>query len=138
MATNTGHGATIAFGTLSLAYPWRKISAVEQSGEAVEDTNLASTLKTFVPGDVYEPGEFEIEYAFGTKVALPAIGTVETITLTLPLGSGEATAGDLEGTGFIMSRTAFPELSTNGYMIGKMRIAFDGAGGVCPVWTAAT
>lgn len=138
MAMDTGHGATITFGTTALAFAWRKIGAVEQAGEAVEDTNLANLYyKTFLPGDVFEPGEFEIEYSWGSKTALPALRTVETITITLPSADGVLSQADLSGTGFIMSRTAFPELSTNGLQIGKMRVAFDGAGGVAPVFTPA-
>jgi hypothetical protein len=137
MAMDTGHGATITFGTSALVYKWRKIGAVEQAGESVEDTDLSiNYYKTFLPGDVYDPGEFEIEYCWNAKDALPALGTVETITITLPV-SGALSAGDLEGTGFIMSRTAFPELATNGLQIGKMKVAFDGAGGVAPVFTPA-
>ena len=138
MAMDTGHGATITFGTSALTYKWRKIGAVEQAGESVEDTDLSvNYYKTFLPGDVFEPGEFEIEYCWNAKTALPALGTVETITITLPV-SGALSAGDLEGTGFIMSRTAFPELATNGLQIGKMKVAFDGAGGVAPTFTAAS
>lgn len=139
MAMNTGHGGSITFGTSSLSYFWRKISAVEQEGEAVEDTELDNTYyKTYLPGDVVEPGEFEIEYAWNAKDTLPTLGTVETITITLPQGVGETAAADLEGTGFIMSRTAFPECATNGLQIGKMKVAFDGAGGAVPTWTKAT
>jgi len=138
MAMNTGHGGSITFGTSGLTYAWRKIGAIEQEGEAVEDTDLDNTyFKTFLPGDVSEPGEFEVEYCWNAKEELPALGTVETITVTLPQGSDETAAADLEGTGFIMSRTAFPELATNGLQIGKMKVAFDGATGV-PTWTKAT
>ena len=138
MAMDTGHGATITFGTTALAYTWRKISAVEMTGESVEDTNLSNAYyKTFLPGDVYEPGEFEIEYCWGSKTALPALRTVETITITLPSADGVLSTATLAGTGFIMSRTAFPELTTNGLQVGKMKIAFDGAGGVAPVFTPA-
>ena len=116
---DTGHGATLTFGTSALTYKWRKITACEQGGEAVESTYLGTVAvapsttvyKSFLPGDLIEPGEFEIEYCWGTKTALPTIGTVETITVTFPLGAGHVVAADLEGTGFIMSRTAFPELS---------------------------
>ena len=139
MAMDTGHGATIGFGTTGLTYKWRKIGAVEQAGESVEDTDLSNTYyKTFLPGDVYEPGEFEIEYCWNAKDELPALGTVETITITLPSADGVLSAADLEGTGFIMSRTAFPELATNGLQIGKMKVAFDGAGGVAPTFTVAS
>ena len=137
MAMDTGHGATIGFGTTGLTYKWRKIGAVEQAGESVEDTDLSNTYyKTFMPGDVFEPGELEVEYCWDAREELPALGTVETITITLD-ATGALSAADLEGTGFIMSRTAFPELATNGLQIGKMKIAFDGAGGVTPTFTKA-
>ena len=139
MAMNTGHGATITFATSALSYYWRKIGAVEQEGEAVEDTDLDDTyFRTFLAGDVIEPGEFEIEYAWNAKNELPTMGVSETITITLPIGAAETAAADLEGPGFIMSRTAFPEMSTNGLQIGKMKIAFTGATGAVPVWTKAT
>jgi hypothetical protein len=35
MAKDTGHGATIAFGTTALAYAWRKIGALDQEVESV-------------------------------------------------------------------------------------------------------
>lgn len=136
MSKDTGHGASITFGTSALAYAWRKIGALEQEGESVEDTDLAASgFKTFLPGDIVEPGEFEVEYCFNPKLALPPLGTVETITITAPVASGQSSAADIEGTGFIRKRTAFPELTTNGLQVGKMTIAFDGAGGVLPVLT---
>lgn len=143
MARDTGHGGTIAFATTGLSYFWRQIGAVEQEGEAVEDTDLSDNyFKTFLPGDIVEPGEFELEYAWNAKDALPALGTLEDITITLPLATGDTTQADLEGEGFILSRTAFPEFSTNGLQVGRMKVAFsgtkDGTHGTLPVWTKAT
>ena len=140
MATNTGHGGSITLATSALTYAWRKIGAVEQEGESVESTDLDDKyFKTFLPGDVVEPGEFEVEYCWDPREELtqPTLGVIETVTITLPQGAAETAAADLEGTGFIMSRTAFPELATNGLQIGKMKIAFDGASGP-PTWTKAT
>lgn len=136
MAKDTGHGASITFGTSALAYAWRKIGAVDQEGESVEDTDLSNaTFKSYLPGDLPEPGEFEIEYCFNPKVDLPPLGTAETITITAPLADGQSAAADLEGSGFIRKRTAIPELTTNGLQIGKMTVAFSGAGGILPVLT---
>ena len=137
MAKDTGHGASITFGTSALAFPWRKIGAVEQDGEKVEDTDLSNTTyKSYLPGDVVEPGEFEIEYCFDAEEDLPPVLTPETITITAPVGSGQSVAADLEGTGFIRSRTAFPEFATNGLQLGKMTVCFDGKTG--PALTPAT
>lgn len=138
-AKDTGHGASITFGTSALAFPWRKIGAVEQAGQKVEANYLGivaigsdPAYAQYLPGDLTEPGEFEIEYAFDSEEDLPVMLTAETITITLPLGRGQSTAFDLEGTGFVISRTASPECATNGLQIAKMRIAFDGLTGPTP------
>ena len=133
MAMNTGHGGSVTFGTSSLTYFWRKIGAVEQEGEAVEDSDLDNTyFKSYLPGDVVEPGEFEIEYAFDSEDAQPDMTDPETITLTLPLDSTQSSAYNVAGTGYVLSRTVYPECASNGLQIGKMKIAFDGLTGPTP------
>jgi hypothetical protein len=134
---DTGHGGSITLATSALTYKWRKIGAIKQSREKVEDTDLSNvTYKSYLPGDVVEPGEFEVEFAFNPAAALPNPKAVaETVTITGPVPPGGATAADLEGTGFIMEITASPEFTTNGLQIGTMKIAFDGKTG--PVHTPA-
>lgn len=136
---DTGHGATVAFGTTAVAFPWRKIGAVEQGGEKVEANYLGIVAAgsnppyaQYLPPDLAEPGEFEIEFAFDSSAAQPTLFTVETITITLPLAAGQSTAYSLEGTGFLVSRTPSPECATNQLMIGKLRVAFDGKTGPTP------
>jgi hypothetical protein len=51
------------------------------------------------------------------------------------LEASQSSAADISGTGFIRKRTASPELTVNGLQIGKMIVAFDGAGGILPVLT---
>ena len=135
---DTGHGGTIAFsGDIdSFAVPFRKIGAVEHAIEKVETTNLANTAtKSYIPGDVIDPGEFEVEYAYDAEDDLAVMETVGTITITAPLATGQATAANLAGSGFIMSRTAMPEAATNGLQIGKLKCKFDGKTG--PALTVA-
>jgi hypothetical protein len=135
---DTGHGGSIAFsaGIAAFAAPFRKIGAVEQAIEKVEETDLANTAtKSYLPGDVPDPGEFECEYAFDATMDHPVLLTQGTITITAPLATGQATAANLAGTGFIMSRTAFPECATNGLQIGKIKCRFDGK--TDPVLTVA-
>jgi hypothetical protein len=134
---DTGHGAAITLATSALTYKWRKIGAVEQSREKVEDTDLSNTnYKSYLPGDVAEPGEFEVEFCFNPATALPsALAAPETVTITGPTPPGGASGAALTGTGFITKITASPEFTTNGLQIGKMTIAFDGKTG--PTHTAA-
>lgn len=140
---DTGHGATISFGTQSLSYYWRKIGAIEQAREKVEANYLAIVAvgsnppyARNLPGDLVDPGEFEVEYAFDSTSGQPAMTDPETITITLPLATGQSSAYNVAGTGYVLSRTVSPECTTNGLQIGKMRIAFSGATGPTP--TAAS
>ena len=143
---DTGHGGTIAFsGTIAaFAAPFRKIGAVEQEIEKVDATTLANAAsKSYLPGDIPDPGEFEVEYAFDATMAHPVILTAGTILITAPMATGQNLAASLTGSGFIMSRTATPELTTNGLQIGKIKCRFDGknahgAGLKGPVLTVAT
>ena len=133
---DTGHGATIAFGTSGFTAKWRKIGAVEHAGEKVDSTTLdASGFKTFLPGDILDPGEVELEIAFDSEGDQPTALEAETITITFPLAPGQATPATLAGTGFTMSFTASPEMSTNTLQVGKLKVAFDGETG--PAWTPA-
>lgn len=141
---DTGHGATITFGTQSLAFFWRKIGAVEQAREEVECNYLGIVAigsnppyAQNLPGDLTDPGEFEIEYAFDAAAsAQPAMGAPETITITLPLASGQSSAYNVAGTGYVKSRTILPECATNGLQIGKMVVRFDGMTGPTPTAAA--
>lgn len=137
LGKDTGHGGTLAFsaGIAAFAAPFRKIGAVEHEIEKVENTILASGCKRYLPGDVAEPGEFEVEYAFDATMDHPVVLTRGTITITAPTAIGQASAANLAGTGFIVSRTATPELATNGLQIGKLKVKFDGKTG--PTLTVA-
>jgi hypothetical protein len=129
---DTGHGGTVAFsGDIdAFVVPFRKIGAVEQEIEKVESSDLSnSECKSYLPGDVAEPGEFEVEYAFDTAADLPECLVPGTITITLPKGVGGTSAGNLAGSGFIRKRSAMPEFATNGLQIGKLTAKFDGKTG---------
>lgn len=134
---DTGHGATITLATSGLTYKWRKIGSPEWSREKVEDTDLSnSNYKSYLPGDVVEPGEFEVEFVFNPTAALPnPNAAAETITITGPVPPGGSSAASLAGTGFILSITPMPEYTTNGLQVGKLRLAFDGKTG--PTHTVA-
>ena len=134
---DTGHGASITLATSNLTYKWRKIGQVEWSREKVEDTDLSNAVyKSYLPGDVVEPGECEIEFCYNPTAALPScLAVAETITITGPVPPGGSSAASLAGSGFIISVTPTPEYTTNGLQIGKLKIAFDGKTG--PVNTAA-
>lgn len=129
---DTGHGATLTFGTSSLAYQWTKIGAATHDRGEVETTDLATAdYKTFTPGDLSDPGEFEIEYLFDTETAQAAITGLapETITVTFPVPTGGTVAARCTGTGFVKKRTLTPELATNTIQKGTLTVRWDGETG---------
>lgn len=82
---DTGLGTTIAFSSSFLA----RVQSMEISGierAELESTTMASTAggKTFLPGDLYDPGEMTVEMQFDTDAAPPITGAAETVTITWP------------------------------------------------------
>ena len=100
----------------------------EFTREALEDTDIAtSNQKTFVPDDLYDPGELEIEFFWDQSATnFPPIGgAAESVSLAFPLKSGEVTNATLAGTAFVVSSTG-PEVVNGSLMRGTMRWKFDG------------
>ncbi|MGH6867178.1 MAG: hypothetical protein ACREDO_13685 [Methyloceanibacter sp.] len=103
---DTGIGTAIAFSTGFLS----RVLSIEISGierEELDGTTMASTggAKTFLPGDLYDPGEMTVEMQFDTDAAPPITGTAETITITWPDAETWACSGFLKS----MSVNAMPE-----------------------------
>ena len=135
---DTGHGATVTFGTtswsgklvgiptnLALTRPPVDITVLSTSGE-----------REYMPGDLSELGQVTLDVAFEAATGLPALGSAaETITITWPLapGGGGATAANLSGTGFIAGIN-YPAMQTNTLQQGQITFQFDGNTG--PTWTA--
>lgn len=135
---DTGHGATVTFGTsawtgklggiptnLALTRPPVDISVLGTTGE-----------REYMPGDLSDLGQVTLDVAFEAVTGLPALGSAsETITITWPLGpgGGGVTAANLAGTGFVAGVT-YPPMQTNTMQQGQITIQFDGFTG--PSWTA--
>jgi hypothetical protein len=135
---DTGHGATVTFGTtswsgklvgiptnLSLTRPPVDITYLGTSGE-----------REYMAGDVSELGQVTLDVAFESATGLPALGTTpETITITWPLapGGGGVTAANLAGTG-IITGVVYPAMQTNTMQQGQITFQYDGNTG--PTWTA--
>ncbi len=86
----TGVAATYnsSFFADALSISWGGISR-----EPIETTNLGTTVaRTFVPGDLYDPGELSVEMQLAPAVSPPIItgAAAETVTLTYT-DSGAAT-----------------------------------------------
>ncbi len=134
---DTGHGSSITFGTTGGT--WKVLSYdnnLEYSLPRVKTSYMAtSSVDAYMPGDLRDHQPITVKVLFQGTQGLPAMGTVETITVTFPIpGGGAVSAATIAGTGFIMG-VKYPPLRTNELQIGEITFTFDGGTG--PTWTAA-
>lgn len=137
MAVDTGHGASITFGTTGGTWLCRQISGPEVTRPVVDTSHLATTTKrTKMAGDLDDWGPVVLQILFQGTQGLPARSTsAETITITHPTAPGGSTPATLAGTALI-NRVKYPDFQTNELQIGEIEFTYDGGTG--PTWTAAT
>lgn len=135
---DTGHGASLTMTTNTGSYKLRGVPTNLKSSLPIVNISYLGTAtdQETMPGDLLEHDEVECEILFEAVTGMPAVGTVETITITFPLqSSGASIAANIAGTAFITSRT-WPSFATNSEMIGRITFKYDGATG--PTFTAAS
>ncbi len=136
MAIDTGHGATISFGTQGGTWRATRITPSAESRPAIDASHLGTTgYREFLPGDLINAGEFVVEFQFQGNQGLPTRTTAETVTITHALASGEATAATIAGTAFV-TEAKYPDLNTDELKKGSFTVKWDGYTG--PTYTAAT
>lgn len=95
-----GTGATITFSSSFFA----KIKNINWTGierPAIDTTNMATTTaRTYVPGDLYDAGELEVEMLLAAETAAPITGAAETVTVTLP-SEGAGSTSTWAASGFL-------------------------------------
>lgn len=81
---DVGTGGAITFSSSFLG----RILNIEWTGisrEALETSTMATTGgKTFMPGDLYDPGSLNVTIQFDTDASPPITSTAETVTVTWP------------------------------------------------------
>jgi Lambda phage tail tube protein, TTP len=94
---DTGLGAAITFSSGFMARMLSiEISGIERA--ELESTHMGTTgaAKTFVPADLYDPGEMTVEMHFDTDASPPITGAAETVTITWPDAETWACSGFLK------------------------------------------
>jgi hypothetical protein len=75
------HGTTLSFGAFFAKLTSIRLTGVER--DAVDVTNADSTtLRQYVPNDVYDAGEIEVEMLFDAASTPPMTGAAATATIT--------------------------------------------------------
>ena len=101
MPVDNGTGGSITFGTSGFTANITNISWDGIERVSIPTSHLGTTTAhTFIPGDLYDPGEVSLDIQFDPDTFPPINSAAETITVTFPLSSGGSTAADWEATGF--------------------------------------
>ncbi len=97
-AVNTGTGATLSYSSYFV-----QITNIDVSGitrPAIDTTHMTSTAgngtttiggRTFIPGDLADPGTVEVEFHLNPDTTPPIMGAAATITLGIPGSNTPAT-----------------------------------------------
>lgn len=121
MAIDVGNGTTITFGTSSFAGLITALNGWTRTRGSVPTSNMATTSDmTFIPEDLQDPGEMNVDIQFDPTQHLPIDLVAETITVDWA-GSAKTWAA----SGFATEVTAAAEL--DGLMTGSYTIKFSGA-----------
>lgn len=122
-----GTGASISFGTSGFAADLISLTLPEFTREAIETTHLGTTgAKTFKSAKLYTVGDIAATFDHDPSETNMVTQDAETITITYPLQSGEATAKTLAFTGFAMS-SGGEEMTVDNRMITSITIKAQGA-----------
>jgi hypothetical protein len=133
---DTGNTATIAFATSGFTANYHRIGGTEQERPAIKTSHLGTTnTETYIPGDLIEPGEFEVEFEFDPNNQPPITAVAETVTVTFPTPTGGSAGATLAGTGFV-TKWKSADLANNELMVASATVQWDGL--TEPTWTDST
>lgn len=99
---DSGFGVAITFSSSFCA----AITNVKWSGmsrKAIDTTNSATSAgaATFIPSDIEDYGELQVELLFNPNDTPPVASAAETVTVTFPVPSGSTNGATWAATGFL-------------------------------------
>lgn len=124
----TGQGTTAVLTTNAITGCVRSLTLPELTQDKIDASCLDTTgFMKYIPGDLTDPGECQLEIIFDPTFDFDAIvGVVDTLTITFAIGdSSNSTNATLTGTGFI-TNYSLPDLSTNNLAVVNVTFAYDG------------
>lgn len=126
---------TAVFGTSGFSSAVTGIGIEGQERVAIETSHFGTTgFKEYIAAKLVEPGEITLEVQFDPDDIPPISGAAETLTITFPLPTGQSTAANVAGTGFVTSWSASLE-DQDGLMTAEVTFKWDGLTG--PTFTAS-
>ncbi len=100
--TDEGHGCSITFGTSAFTGVLLAVNGYNFSRPAIETSKMStSTNHTFMPADLVDRGEIELEFEFDPSLTPPIASATETVTITFPVPSGLSTGATWAASAFM-------------------------------------
>jgi hypothetical protein len=103
----------------------------DQATTEIDNTDLSSSVKVSFAGPVLDCGELSVTIRFTPDIAVPIGQVDELIRVTMPLLTGQSTAGKYEFQGHISKMTA-PKAANDG----RSEVGLTMQVNTKPVWTA--
>lgn len=95
-----GAGGRLVLSTTSYTAEIVSITPSGRKRASIDTTHLASTAKTFMPGDLVDPGKFEVVIHYPPDTP-PVFSAAENFTLYFPPSGTQTTGAYLRASGFI-------------------------------------
>lgn len=148
MVPDTGLTATAVFaihaddGAGTFTAKFTQIGELQRTIDSLETSHLLSIdEKSFVPGDLIEPGEIECEYFWDGAEIAPDARVRATLTVTMPTSPAQTAPASWVASGFFTMRLV-PAAQLNTLMKGKTKFKLNGLatadGGTKFTYTPAT
>ncbi len=93
-----GTGTTVVFGTSAFSANLLSLTGPNEERVSVDATHMASTTMEFIPGELVDGGDADLELEFDGAFAPPISGATETITIDY---GGEGTGKKYTFSAFI-------------------------------------
>lgn len=133
---DTGNGSTFAFGTSGFSAAIMSIKTGTIKRPRINTSHLGTTTttgETYVPGDLCDHDELELEVQYDPNTQPPYNGAVEPVTLTFPIPSGLSNGATLTGNAFV-TEFGGPTLKNNELMMATIKVSWT----ALPTFTDAT
>lgn len=127
ICADTGNQATVTFASgITSPLKARKIVQPAEALVKVECSDLATSVyRKYIPEDLSDAPELEIEFLWDTFHVPPALGAaLGLVTITYPLRTGEVTPATRTGSGYVSGIT-HPTLANGELQVGTLKVQYD-------------
>lgn len=135
--TTVGGDITAIQGMTAGNWQYTRITPYGETLASLDDTHLGSdNFEERVPGDLKVAKQQEITVQWDFEASFPDVGSVGTLTISLPLMSAGGTQGTITGTGFLVDVSAPEHVAANERALGTLIWEWNGK--TEPTYTAST